>query len=70
MKISDETLKNICKIGQGDKCCRYLACGADGFECLKNSSLAAVMDRRVKAGKANAQGDNCNGLEDIKEAVT
>jgi len=60
--IYDETLKNVCKIGAGKECCRYLACGADGFECLKNTPLATVMDNRVKAGKANAQGNNCDGL--------
>ena len=25
--ISNETLKNVCKIGQGTNCCRYILCG-------------------------------------------
>jgi hypothetical protein len=66
--MSDEMLKKICKIGAGKECCRYLACGAGGFECLKNSSLKAIMDKRVNEGTMNAQGDNCDGFEDKKEA--
>lgn len=61
MNISDETSINICKIGQGDECCRYLACGADGFECLKNTSLRRLLDERVEFGTMNAKGDNCLG---------
>jgi hypothetical protein len=63
MKVPDELLKNICKIGQGDKCCRFLACGSDGFECLKHTSLAATLNARVVAGTMNAIGDNCDGLQ-------
>jgi len=28
-------IKNVCKIGQGHDCCRYLLAGKDGFECAK-----------------------------------
>lgn len=37
--IPDETLKNVCKIGQGINCCRYILCGQNGFlnvESLQN----------------------------------
>jgi len=61
LKISDETLKNICKIGQGDECCRYLACGADGFECLKHTPIAKILDSRVETGTMSARGNNCEG---------
>jgi len=30
-----EHVKNVCKIGQGNDCCRYLVLGAEGFECAK-----------------------------------
>jgi hypothetical protein len=61
LKIPDETLKNICKLGQGNECCRYLACGADGLECLKNTSARRLLDERVESGAMNAMGDNCLG---------
>ncbi len=28
-------VKDVCKIGQGNLCCRYLVVGKDGFECVK-----------------------------------
>ena len=67
--INDEKLKAVCKIGAGKECCRYLACGADGFECLKNTSAAKLLDKRVEADTITAQGDNCVGdnMPDFKE---
>lgn len=59
--MNDEKVKNVCKVGQGQDCCRYLAVGGDGFECLKNTSIAKLLDYRVKTGTINARGDNCDG---------
>ena len=28
-------IQNVCKIGQGHECCRYLLMGPKGFECAK-----------------------------------
>lgn len=28
----NDIIKNTCKIGQGSKCCKYLAVGSNGFE--------------------------------------
>jgi hypothetical protein len=44
-------------------CCRYLAMGAKGWECLKGTSLQPTIDARVE--QMNAQGDNCDGDKDI-----
>lgn len=52
---------DVCKIGQGADCCRYLACGADGFECLKHTGLKDTVDRRAKRRTMNALSDNCEG---------
>ena len=67
--IDDEKLKTVCKIGQGKDCCRYLACGTKGFECMKNTYLAKLLDSRVKACTMTAQGDNCDGndMPDFKK---
>ena len=60
MKISDETLHEICKIGQGIKTCRYIGVG-NGWKCLKLTELKCQIDKRVKANTFTAQGDNCEG---------
>lgn len=44
-KIEDSKIKDICKIGQGKDCCRYLVMGANGFECMKTHRAAkAIID--------------------------
>ena len=60
MILTDRQVTEICKIGMGKECCRYLGIGK-GFECLKSTSLAKLLDDRVKAGTMYAQGDNCDG---------
>lgn len=54
--------KDICKLGQAEECCRYLMVG-EGFECAKLTKLKKTIDAKVKAGTFNAQGDNCDGIE-------
>lgn len=53
-------IKEICKIGQGNECCRYLIIG-NGFECAKGTDLQQHLDLRVKTLSITARGDNCNG---------
>jgi len=61
-EVIEEYVKDVCKMGKGIECCRYLMMGSKGWECAKLSDEAKVMiDNRVKAGKFNAQGDNCEG---------
>lgn len=55
-------VKNTCKIGLGNTCCRYLVAGPSGFECAKFTSLKSLLDGRVDSNTINAQGDNCEGL--------
>lgn len=60
--ISDKQLQDVCKIKQ-EGACRYITCGANGFECEKHGSLAKEIDSRVALGLFNAIGDNCEGLQ-------
>lgn len=54
------TIKDICKIGQGKDCCRYLTRAVFGWECAKlDPSMKTQIDQRVFRMKA--QGDNCDG---------
>jgi len=57
----NEHVKQVCKIGQGHQCCRYLVMGARGFECAKHTELAVLLDTRVMAETITARGDNCEG---------
>ncbi len=57
---NDKYVMDVCKMGQGGNCCRYLAMGK-GWECLKESSAKSTIDARVK--NMTAQSDNCKGFE-------
>ena len=59
--IERKHVDTICKIGQGAACCRYLACGGNGFECLKHSEHMKYLDKRAAAKDMHAQSDNCPG---------
>ena len=56
-----EHVKETCKIGQGHLCCRYLVMGGRGFECVKHTSMATLLDNRVETETIVARGDNCDG---------
>lgn len=63
MSLSNNHIKNVCKIGQGQDCCRYLLCGANGFECGKLGSLKQIIDNKVFRNQMTAQSDNCEGVK-------
>ena len=63
-QLTEQTLKEVCKLGHGVKCCAFICCGPDGFECLKGTSLEAAIRQRLAAGTMNAQGDNCDGIQE------
>lgn len=54
-------VKEVCKIGQGPLCCRYLTMMAGGWSCEKLGPSAAYLDKRVAEGTFTARGDNCEG---------
>lgn len=57
-------VKDVCKIGQGHDCCRYLVVAPGGFECGKlEPPVKYVLDRRVRNEQITARGDNCEGKE-------
>jgi hypothetical protein len=59
--VDDAHAHEVCKIGQGKDCCRYLTMGAKGWSCEKSSDLADQIDGRVAAGAFVATSINCNG---------
>lgn len=64
MKIIPEDMRdNVCKMGQGHDCCRYMVVSGDGISCAKNSQFHKTIDQRVALEKMTARGDNCEGLK-------
>ena len=59
--------RTVCKIGQGADCCRYLACGSKGLECLKHTELQPELDKRAMLKTMHAQADNCPGYGVVME---
>jgi hypothetical protein len=67
----NDQIKNVCKIGQGSDCCRYLMMGPKGFECAKHTELKTLLDKRVMLKTITAQGDNCEGktIEELNNKI-
>ena len=57
----NEHVKNICKLRQGNTCCRYLVISGSGFECMRGTDMKAYLDSRVAMETIVARGDNCEG---------
>lgn len=60
-KIPIKHVKNVCKIGQGKDCCRYLIASQNGLECARHEPIRHELNERALLGLMVAQGSNCNG---------
>jgi hypothetical protein len=62
--LTEDHINNVCKIGQGIDCCRYLTLGGSprGFNCEKGTGVGILLDDRVRNGQMIARGDNCPGV--------
>ena len=56
-------VENVCKIGKGANCCKYLVCGSKGLECAKISPENKEVIDKVWGPDKVAQGDNCIGQD-------
>jgi len=57
LKLSPEEAKNICRLGQGEKCCAFLVATSKGFECIRMDYPAnTTIFTRLEEGKMNAKG--------------
>lgn len=57
----DQYVKDVCYIGHKEATCRYLMLGANGWSCVKNTTMAQAVDSRVEF--MSAKSVNCNGLQ-------
>lgn len=55
--LTDHEAKEICKVGQGEECCAFVAVGGDGFQCMRMSfpTSSTIIDR-LKKGTMTAKG--------------
>lgn len=57
-----EHVNDVCQIGKGVACCRYLTVAGGGFRCAKlDVQMRAAIDARVAGEAMKARGDNCAG---------
>ena len=70
LKIDTNHFNNICKIRQGEKTCRYIILGPQGFVCSKNTQLKQAIDQQCNKNQMTAKGDNCDGLGEDNASQT
>ncbi len=60
---TEEEVTSLCRIGQGNDCCRYLTCGMAGFSCEKLTPMKDWLDARADSGLMTARwdGGDCAG---------
>ena len=68
VEISEEQVKNVCKMGQPGTC-RFLTF-EDKFKCAKWSRLHEAIMSRAEKGEMRAKGDNCTGPKKFTLIVT
>jgi hypothetical protein len=74
VKLSAEEAKEICHLGQKDKCCAFLVMGSNGFGCIRMSyPMNGAIFSRLEKGTMNAKGQGgwkgCAWEGEIKEAI-
>lgn len=60
-----EFIVDVCKVGQGAACCKYLLAGTKGLECGKLTEWKKIVDDNWKVTPHVAQGDNCQGINGV-----
>jgi hypothetical protein len=65
--LSDNRVKEICRIGQGGGTCAFLSFDPNtGFFCAKGTGLERVIFMRLAHGESRSKGDNCAGPPNFK----
>jgi len=68
MEIEKDYLDNVCLLGQGEKCCRYITAQPDGILCGKDTpAIKAALDKNV--ANMTAKGDNCEGWDSCQKTL-
>ena len=56
--VPEDHWREVCKAGQGNDCCKYLAAGVEGMCCEKGTGIGRSIDQRTDM---SAKSDNCSG---------
>lgn len=72
IRLTGDEVKEICRLGQGEKCCAFLVAGGNGFECIRMSYPAnGHIFERLEKGTMNAKGqgrwEGCPWEESLKD---
>ena len=63
-------IMNVCKIGQGAECCKYLLLDPKGFSCAKpDPNWKRIVDENWATNEHVAQGDNCMGQKELSKQL-
>lgn len=68
--VVNEYIKKVCNVNGSRKCCKYLYGLEDGsLHCAKViEDMKVIIDAKWKTERHVAQGDNCDGVADLKAA--
>jgi hypothetical protein len=62
VKLTDDQVRFVCRLGKGHKTCSYLCLKEEGFVCGKSDpKIKLTIDSRRDAGKMAARGNHCLG---------
>jgi len=64
VKMTNDEAKDICRLGQGEKCCAFLVVSREGFECLRmaypdNSSIFSRLENGTMKAKGEGRWAGC-----------
>lgn len=64
---ANKHVNEVCKMGQGASCCKYLVMdGINGWECMRTDPAnKKVIDDNWAKHNHVSQGDNCDGYKDF-----
>lgn len=58
VRMSGDEAREVCRLGQGKRCCAFLVVGSEGFECIRMSyPTNALIFKRLEDGTMNAKGE-------------
>lgn len=59
--LTSDEAKEICQLGQAEKCCPWLGAGIDGFVCIRmDYPNNMAIHKRIEEGTMKAKGEQCD----------
>jgi len=57
VKLTTDEAKTICHMGEGSKCCAFLAFAGSGFICIKMTNMGNTIYQKLAAGTSRAKSE-------------